>query len=188
MECPLPLACFQFWLKGPVCLQFHKNDKRREGEKRQKRESGGNWKKVLAVVIAHLHPLAPICSSKLCTTGLCHHHALPFLAVLPLLSSPVFLCKVGGSGVTAWLWRRYLSLAWTCACLPAQLSRCSLLLVEAWHFTTAQMDQMHGQETRPWCSMEVRENLSKYILKSGILGYKGCIDPVAMFLNQKRIP
>lgn len=77
MECPLPLACFQFWLKGPICLQFDKNDKRREGEKRQRRESWGSWKKVLAVVIAHLQPLAPICSSKQCalqgsvTTMLC---------------------------------------------------------------------------------------------------------------------
>lgn len=35
----------------------------------------------------------------------------------------------------------------TCACLPAQLSHCSLLLVELWHFTTAQKGQMHGQET-----------------------------------------
>lgn len=60
----------------------------------------------------------------------------------------------------------------TCACLPAQLSCCSLLLVEVWHFTIAQMDQIHGQETGPWCSMEVRQNLSKYInylLKRGML-------------------
>lgn len=36
-----------------------------------------------------------------------------------------------------------------CACLPAQLSHFSLLLVELWHFTTAQMDKMHEQGTGP---------------------------------------
>lgn len=113
---------FQFWLKGPwkyVC-SLTNNDKKGEGwQSRGRRESGGNWMKVLAAVIAYFSiACSHLLQQTACSTGLCHHHALPFLAVLPLVLNPAFLCRAGGSGATACLWRWYLSLAWTCVPVP----------------------------------------------------------------------
>lgn len=108
---------FQFWLKGPWKYVSQIMTKKGWG-----RESEGNGKKVLAAVIAYFW-ISHLLQQTACRTGLCHHGALPFLAVLPLVSNPAFLCRAGGSGATACLWRWYLSLAWTCVPVPlCQLS------------------------------------------------------------------
>lgn len=94
------------------------------GEQRgREEEEGGTERRSL---LLSLHTFNPLLPSALANSM--HYRALSPLcsalpAVLPLVSSPVFLCRAGGSGVTAWLWRRYLSLAWTCVPVPVcQLS------------------------------------------------------------------
>lgn len=168
------------------------NDTKKGGRER-KWVGRGTERRCLLLLLHFSISCSRLLQQAACSVGLCHHRALPFLAVLPLESNLLSSAEQGvrsHSLLVEVIFVPCLNLC-TCASLLAQLSCFILLFVEAWHSTAAQMNQMHGQELGPWCSMVFRWNLSKYVTtfwEVGCWGKRVKIDPVAVFLNKKCLP
>lgn len=130
----------------------------KKGDRKRKWVGRGTERRCSLLLLHFSISCSHLLQQAACNVGLCHHHALPFLAVLPL---ELILLSSAEQGVRSHsllvevIFAPCLNLC-TCASLLARQSCFILLFVEAWHSTAAQMNQMHGQELGPWCSMVFR--------------------------------